>query len=62
VARVHLGIVVTSFRVATVTPLAHRYEARTDANLPLRLEPPSRGFDLLGAGLRAAVDPRLRAD
>jgi peptide/nickel transport system permease protein len=55
VARAGLAVVIGFFLVATGTPLVHHYDARTDANLALRLKPPTLshpfGTDALGRDL-----------
>lgn len=55
VARAGLAIVVGLLVVAVVTPLVHHYDAKIDANLALRLRPPTLahpfGTDTLGRDL-----------
>jgi peptide/nickel transport system permease protein len=55
VARAGLAIVSGLFLIALVTPLVHHYDARTDANLTLRLKAPTLahpfGTDTLGRDL-----------
>jgi peptide/nickel transport system permease protein len=52
IARAGLGIVLLFVLVAVLTPALHQYEARTDADLRLRLQPPTAahpfGTDTLG--------------
>ena len=59
VARAGLAIVTGLFLIALVTPLVHHYDARTDANLVLRLKPPTLahpfGTDTLGRDLLVRV-------
>jgi len=59
VARVGLVIVLGFFLMAVMTPLLHRYDAKTDANLTLRLKPPTLahpfGTDTLGRDLVVRV-------
>jgi peptide/nickel transport system permease protein len=59
VARAGLAIVLGFVVVAVLTPLVHRYDARTDANLALRLRPPTLahpfGTDTLGRDLVVRV-------
>ena len=59
VARVGLAIVSAFVLVAVVTPVVHRYDARTDSNLALRLNPPTGehpfGTDTLGRDILVRV-------
>ncbi len=59
VARAGLGIVVAFVLVAAITPAVHRYDAKTDSNLALRLKPPGRahafGTDTLGRDILTRV-------
>jgi peptide/nickel transport system permease protein len=59
VARAGLALVVGFFLMAVVTPLAHHYDAKTDANLALRLKSPTLahpfGTDTLGRDLVVRV-------
>lgn len=59
VARVGLGIVAAFVLIAVVTPAVHRYDAKTDSNLPLRLKPPTGehpfGTDTLGRDILVRV-------
>ena len=59
VARAGLVIVLGFFLMAVMTPLLHRYDAKTDANLTLRLKPPTLahpfGTDTLGRDLVVRV-------
>src|SRR5262249_56450703 len=52
-------MVVRFVRVALVTPIVHGYDARTDANLTLRLKPPTTahpfGTDSLGRDILVRV-------
>src|SRR5262249_59106587 len=52
-------MVVRFVRVALVTPIVHGYDARTDANLSLRLKPPTAahpfGTDSLGRDILVRV-------
>jgi ABC-type dipeptide/oligopeptide/nickel transport system permease subunit len=58
-ARAGLVMVVVFVLVALVTPLVHVYDARTDANLGLRLKPPTSahpfGTDSLGRDILVRV-------
>jgi peptide/nickel transport system permease protein len=59
VARAGLVIVTVFVAMAVVTPFAHDYDAKTDANLALRLKPPSAahpfGTDSLGRDIFVRV-------
>src|SRR3990172_6510327 len=59
VARVGLGIVSTFVLIAVLTPAVHRYDAKTDSNLALRLKPPTGdhpfGTDTLGRDILVRV-------
>jgi peptide/nickel transport system permease protein len=59
VARAGLAIVVGFVLIAVVTPLVHHYDAKTDANLALRLKSPTLahpfGTDTLGRDLVVRV-------
>jgi len=59
VARAGLVIVLVFAAMAVVTPLVHDYDAKTDANLGLRLKPPSAahpfGTDSLGRDILVRV-------
>lgn len=59
VARVGLGIIAAFVLIAVVTPAVHRYDAKTDSNLPLRLKPPTGehpfGTDTLGRDILVRV-------
>ena len=58
-ARVGLVMVVAFMLVAFLTPLLHVYDARTDANLTVRLKPPTAahpfGTDSLGRDILVRV-------
>src|SRR3990172_957578 len=59
VARVGLGIVAAFVLIAVLTPAVHRYDAKTDSNLALRLKPPTGdyffGTDTLGRDILVRV-------
>lgn len=59
VARAGLGIVCAFVLVAVITPAVHRYDAKTDSDLALRLRPPTGahpfGTDTLGRDILIRV-------
>lgn len=59
VARAGLGIVCAFVLIAVITPAVHRYDAKTDSDLALRLRPPTGahpfGTDTLGRDILIRV-------